>query len=145
MKWGVRKDPQRSQRKREYKLETYKNKLLNKASRRASKGRSRAKEFGAEYKDLQSKGMRSESWSNEVKSRGERYINEQGAFWGSISTIIEGNNKEAFNTYKSDVKSGMDSWNSYARKWTQRKKNLMNMPIGEFTTKKDIRKVYRGR
>ena len=144
MKWGVRKSPERSA-KREYRLNTYKNTLSNKAQKKSSKGKSRASDLRKEYKDLEKNGMRSESWTNEMKDRGEYYINNHGLLLGSLETIFEGNSQHEFNTYKTSVKKNMNYWNSYSKKWTQRNKNLMDMPISQFTTKKDIKRVYRGR
>ena len=145
MKWGVRHDPERANRKKVYKLNNYKNKLSNKAKNKASNYRSYARESAKEYNDLEKNGMRSEAWKNRANEKAKSYIDNQGVFWGSISAITYGNSKSEFNEYKNAVKNDMREWNSIGREWSKRNKNLMNMQIGEFTTKKDIRKVYRGK
>ena len=127
------------------KIEKYRDKLTNKAKKNASSARAYARESTKEYNDLKNNGLKSEAWKNRSNEKAKQYVEKNGSFWGSIDAIAYSQSKSEHAAYTERVRVDAKEWNSIGRNWSKKQKNLMNMQITETTTKKDVKKVYKGK
>lgn len=77
-----------------------------------------------------------EKYSKSYRTSGQRFINDLFDAYDSKTTI-----DTLVDSYTTDRESDI----ALAKKYTKANSRLMNMPIDSTTTKKDIRKTYRGR
>jgi len=140
MRWGVRR-----QQKKQHKLDMYRKRLAVKASNKSSSASRNAKRLNKEYQDLKKNGMNSRSWHDESTRRAEEYINSSGLLLGSVASVISSTDKREFNKYKKSIKSERNRYNNEAKKWMERNNNLLNTSIEEFTSKRDLKDIYKGR
>lgn len=144
MKWGVRRDLERNQR-RIAKNTRYRNKLASRASRKADSYSRAYKEAGAAYNDLKKNGLRSDTWTKEVKDRYQADKLKYGTnnWTPIINATSNALNEREMRRYMVDIEMEMERYKSKVDRWTKAHSNLMNMPITEITSKKDIRSTYR--
>ena len=144
MKWGVRRREERNQ-KRIARNTRYRNKLANRASRKAESYSRAYKEASSIYNDLSKKGLKSDAWREEVTNR-YRYdtaVSKQGSWEPEINAIANSLSEREMRKYMVDVEMDIERYKAKTNRWTKAHSNLMNMPITEITSKSDIRSTYR--
>lgn len=170
MKWGVRRYQNADgslTAKGEKKLAknlAYRDKLVRKAQRKADRNNSRAKEAEYNVKDLKERGRKSQayrdwkdsedSWREYQYESHNKITTDQGqTYHKRYSTSGTRMANDLFDYVGADrkVQDLIDENNATARrsrdaakKWTKSKKNLMNMSVSEATSKRDIRRTFRG-
>jgi hypothetical protein len=174
-KWGVRRYQNadgsltNAGRKKQAKMEKYRNKLVNKADRKAASNRNSAKRAMNIVKDLKKNGTKSEAyreWKSSTDEERARKYEQKNTFTYTdatgrsttysrsyrtsgdrlINDVIDyGNSKQKVKELINENNADAKRYQNNAKQWAKRNKNLMNMDVSELTSKKDIRKVYRGR
>lgn len=168
-KWGVRryqnKDGSLTAKgiKRQNKMDSYRNKLADKAAKKSKRHNSEYEDAMYNVKDLKRNGTNSKAyrdWKDSIdsdrayeyerrnsinlngnnytksyRSSGERFAND---FLDGISSDRTISNLINDNSYEAKKQKDM------AKRWATSNKNLMNMEVSALTTKKDIKKVYKG-
>lgn len=149
-KWGVRRFQNAdgtltdAGRKRKAKVTSYKEKLTNRAQRKADYNSEKAKQLKYEINDLKKRGVKSstyKNWENEErlkdvragKSSAEQFGNEIGrAIFSS----------QSLNTLINDKKEEHKRYSKSAKSWMKVHDEIMNTPIEDMTTKRDLRRAY---
>ena len=161
MKWGVRRYRYSNGKltpkgkKHLKKLENYRDKKTSKAERNRVYYNAKSRKAGDDLKDLNKYGTRSNTWKQYVQDRRDSrkinhdfvygkgsYMSSGKAFWdelGDAFTVTED-----FKNYKKELLEDQKSYRNKGREWATRKKNLLDMPITIETTKRDIRKTFKG-
>lgn len=168
MKWGVRRyqNPDGSLtdagQKKLAKNEAYRQKMIGKAGKRASRLKSAAEEAEFNSADLQKRGKNSKAYRDwkaaEEERRTEEYENRHkidgpdgDTYVKKYSTSGEKFVNDVFDSIGSDskVQDLIDENNKIARrsrmeaeKWLNTESNLTNMKVSALTKKSDIRRVY---
>lgn len=171
MKWGVRRYQNSDGsltakgQKKLAKNEAYRDKLVKKAQRKADRNMSTVKEAEYNIKDLKERGRNSKAYKDYKESKdfwrehdyesknkitdqnGNTYVKKYSQSWDRI-----GNDLIDYATSSTKVQDLIDENHATARRsreaakqWTRNKKDLMNMNVDALTSKKDIRRAYRGR
>jgi len=168
-KWGVRRfqnaDGSLTEkgRKRLGKNEAYRDRLANKANAKAKRFREESEQAKANIADLKKYGRNSVTyrhWKEDRDSEREneyerknrifdetgtayvrKYSNSSDKLFNDLEDYLSADKKvkELISENDETVKRARKA----AKRWIESNKNLMNMNISEFTSKKDIRKVYR--
>lgn len=139
--------------KKMIKAEKYRDKLARRADNKSSFYKESAKGNKEALNDLNKKGRNSEAYKDarnahmtlkeaSAKAGGRNYSSREAIrdyvnFESNSRTTIKELRNELSSEYRSDMKN--------AKKWATRNKNLMNTPISATTTKKDIKKIYKGK
>lgn len=134
----------------------YRDKLANRANSKAEGNAKMAKEHDNVIRDLQKNGTKSaayrEHWDTtqkvnkaayELKHPGQDYNSSAQRFVDMLNQSVNADKTVA--TLIASNKYDRDSYSRAGKKYTEANSRLMNMPITPETTKKDIRKTYRGR
>ena len=136
------------------KTERYRDKLVKRASNRSSWEKELAKEHQHNVDDLKKNGDKSEAYKRQMnkdlnaqKRKFEEKYGEDSyhAFyaWADAIAYDHGSKQRVSDLIKSES-SARNSHINTARKYLKKKKALMDMPISEITTKKDVKRVYKG-
>lgn len=169
MKWGVRRYQNADGtltakgEKRLAKNEAYRDKLVKKAQKKADKNKSKAAEAEYNVKDLKKRGTKSQAYRDwkesedtwreyEYESKNKLTTDQGKTYYKRYSTSgtrlvndvfdhVNANNKvqDLIDENNATARRSRDA----AKKWTNSKKDLMNMEVSALTKKKDIKKVYR--
>ena len=136
------------------KAEKYRDKLAGRSKNRASWEVYYAKQAQHNVNDLKKHGAkadvyqerRTEALNEQKRKYEERFGENSYNTWASLADTMHYD----WNTnqrVRDMIKSERDERNSHintARRYLDKRKALMEMPISEVTTKKDIRRVYKG-
>ena len=137
------------------KAERYRDRLAKTAKNRASWEVENAKEAQRNITDLKKHGDRADIYREkrtaDLNVRKQKYEERFGEntydrSWASLADTIHydwNTNQRVKDMIKSE-RTNRDSHINTARKYLNKRKALMEMPISEITTKKDIRRVYEG-
>ena len=168
MKWGVRRyqNPDGTLtakgKKRLAKNQQYRDKLVNKAQKRADRHRSAGDEAIANMKDLRKNGVNSKAykdWKETEEWRREREYEDRNSVTGPDgSTYVKkysqsgtkfvddffdavGSKQKVSELIEENRQSAKRNYEQ-AKKWTSSKNNLMNMEVTALTGKREIRSNY---
>lgn len=174
-KWGVRRYQNadgsltNAGMKKQAKMEKYRSKLVKKADRKATSNRNSAKRAINIVQDLKKNGTKSDAYrewkSSTDAERARKYEQNNNITYTDamgrsttytrsyrtsgnrlINDVIDyGNSKQKIKELIDESNADAKRYQNNAKKWEKRNKNLMNMDVSELTSKKDIKKVYRGR
>lgn len=170
MKWGVRRYQNKDGsltakgKKRLDKNEAYRQKLVDKAQKKATRNKELAEEASYNVKDLEKRGVRSKAYRDWKESQHDK--REWDYEWDHRTSGKDGSTYvKKYDTSgtrlldevvdvvgaKTKVQDLIDEnyaaarrYNKNAKDWMNNKSNLMNMEVSALTKKRDIRKVYRG-
>ena len=155
--------------KKQAKVEKYRNKLAKKADKKATSNRNSAKRAMNTVEDLKKNGTKSDAYrewkSSTDAERARKYEQNNNITYTDamgrsttytksyrtsgnrlINDIIDyGNSNQKINELINESNADAKRYQNNAKKWAKRNKNLMNMDVSELTSKKDIKKAYRGR
>lgn len=137
------------------KTERYRDRLAKTAKNRASWEVENAKEAQRNITDLKKHGDRADIYqekrTEDLNARKQKYEERFGenTYDRSLSSLADTiqydwNSKQRVNDMIKSERADRDSHINTARKYMNRRKALMEMPISEITTKKDIRRIYEG-
>lgn len=137
------------------KSERYRDRLAKSAKNRASWEVENAKEAQRNITDLKKHGVKADIYqekrSEDLSAKKQKYEEQFGEntydrSWASLADTIhyDWNSSQRVNDMIKAEKADRDSHINTARKYLNKRKALMEMPISEITTKKDIRRVYNG-
>ena len=174
-KWGVRRYQNadgsltNAGMKKQAKMEKYRSKLVKKADRKATSNRNSAKRAMNTVQDLKKNGTKSDAYrewkSSTDAERAREYEQNNNITYTDalgrsttytrsyrtsgnrlINDVIDyGNSKQKIKELIDENNADAKTYQNNAKKWEKRNKNLMNMEVSLLTSKKDIRRTYRGR
>lgn len=135
------------------KTERYRDRLAKRAENRSSWEKGLAKEHQRNVDDLKKNGVQSEAYKRQMTKdldRQKRQFEEKfgedsyHAFyaWADAIAYDHGSKQRVADLIKSES-SARNSHVNTARKYLKKKKALMEMPISELTTKRDVRSMYK--
>lgn len=137
--------------KRIHKTEKLRNKLEAKSAKNAERYKAEQKEHEKAIRDLKRNGVGSTTWqnkiTNDIKEAQKRAEGKDFAtqVFAGIEASSKRYNVHEMRRYTTEVEISRDIARDNGAKWTARNKKLMNMTIGKDTTKRDVRRAYRGR
>ena len=173
-KWGVRRYQNadgsltNAGMKKQAKMEKYRSKLVKKADRKATSNRNSAKRAMNTVQDLKKNGTKSDAYrewkSSTDAERAREYEQNNNITYTDamgrsttytrsyrtsgnrlINDVIDyGNSKQKIKELIDESNADAKRYQNNAKKWEKRNKNLMNMEVSSLTSKKDIRRTYRG-
>lgn len=167
-KWGVRRyqNPDGTLtakgKKRLAKNQQYRDKLVNKAQKRADRHRNAGDEAIANMKDLRKNGVNSKAyqdWKDMEEWRREREYEDKNSVTGPDGRTYVKKYSESGTKFANDFFDAVGSKQKVselieenrqsakrnyeqAKKWTSSKNNLMNMEVTALTGKREIRSNY---
>ena len=154
--------------KKQAKMEKYRSKLVKKADRKATSNRNSAKRAMNTVQDLKKNGTKSDAYrewkSSTDAERAREYEQNNNITYTDamgrsttytrsyrtsgnrlINDVIDyGNSKQKIKELIDESNADAKRYQNNAKKWEKRNKNLMNMEVSSLTSKKDIRRTYRG-
>lgn len=169
MKWGVRRYQNKdgtltpTGEKRYQKNEKYRQKMADKATRKADAMKRSAANAKADAEDLARNGTGSRVYKEHIKRLNEqreinaRYRNKQRGFvYPSGEPLGRGPGEELFDALVDTIKAdqtikklivenneAFERRKALANNYMQANKQLMEMPISALTTRKEIKKAYK--
>lgn len=157
MHWGVRRYQNAdgsltaAGQKRYNKMENYQVKKAGKAERNAANYKRLHEEAKNKVEDLSKNGKNSATYlrwemADREQKAYQRKLNGQDTITNKFFDDIWRDHK-ADDTIKKLIKENNKLSNKYdekAKEWMRRNEAIMNTPISEMTSKKDIKKAYRG-
>lgn len=137
------------------KMTKYRDKLANRAQMKKEYNKSTSKKHTEAAEDLQKNGKNSKTYKKyveqEMRRRDfERDIDGVNKNWRSLASLADYMDMNSQYTSKITIaklnaehNEQAKIYKSRAQKWGMTNKKLMNTPISEVTTKRDLRRVYR--
>ena len=166
-KWGVRRyqNPDgtwtdEGLARRYSRLNRYRDRLVDRSSRKAAKARSRAKDARGHYENVDKYGKGSREYAqyvdSKMKSTSEYLVKDPSKraanAFSNLGTYSKyygpfdmfGEQKQAVSDLKTRYKDNESYWNSRGRKWMKAHGDLMKMDIDAVTTtRRDIRRTMK--
>lgn len=140
--------------KKHVKKEKYRDRLATRAQLKSNMNKMHAKSKQAALDDLDKHGRNSQTYKNardaHIRNKKREFEQRHGSGtytqWEAIADAFSFEySRTTMKELREDLTSSKKSYTSSARKWSSRKRALMNMPISSMTTKKDIKSVYKGK
>lgn len=131
-------------KKRVEKVTAYKDRLADQVKKGADRNLEDAKQLKYEINDLKKHGSKSSTYKAwEANERIKDMRDDKNLFVEQLNRDIRNyaglTVPDLISSKQTSYKASMDR----AKKWMDVNKELMNMPVGETTSKRDVRKVYR--
>ncbi len=133
--------------------ERYRDRLARRAGREASWEVANAKEAQSNVTDLKKRGAQADVYqerrTEELNARRAKYEERYGkdsydAFASLADTVhYDWNTNQRVRDMIKEEKASRDSHINSARRYLNKKKALMDMPISELTTKRDVKNLYK--
>lgn len=147
------------------KMTKYRDKLASKAQRKAERASKYAKESEENLRDMEKNGVLSKTYRNFLDTEtGDTYDEVNEAFGENPSHPVAAkltslgaaaaqrkylSQPEIANKYLQDFmddeRENVRMWTRASNQWMERNSNLMNMDVSSVTSKKDIKKAYKGK
>ena len=152
MKWGVRRYQNEdgtltaAGRKRQHKLETYREKKMNKSKRAELADRKQVGDARVRYNDLTQNKFRSKPYQEWYEKQVNSDASPNGdfnVFIYAMSSVLNSNNQKQLDKLTRDEQRKIEYGEMWAKEYAATYKKLKAMDITPETKKKDIRRVYR--
>lgn len=151
--------------KKTAKLTKYRDKLASKAERKRARAERYAKESSENLKDMEKNGVQSKAYQKFLDEQTDSTIDDINEEFGEnpshpvAAKLTAYGAAAAQRMYLSrpeiaqrhlddmmrDERENVENWTRISNRWMERNKNLMNMDVSTITSKKDIKRTYKGK